>query len=151
MTIATKIKETGKLLRFFTSFPNGLHGTALLLMRLTLSATAFVAGGNYLADGFDSAARNWIIGAIYLACGASFLIGLLTPQFAVLFCLGAGFSAISAASPIGQILLGYRLAALYAIVMAIAVVLLGPGAFSLDARLFGRREIIIPNDSPPNS
>ena len=25
-----------------------------------------------------------------------------------------------------------------------ALVLLGPGAFSLDARLFGRREIIIP-------
>jgi hypothetical protein len=26
----------------------------------------------------------------------------------------------------------------------VAVVFLGPGAFSLDARLFGRREIIIP-------
>jgi hypothetical protein len=29
-------------------------------------------------------------------------------------------------------------------VMAIAVVCLGAGAFSLDSRLFGRREIIIP-------
>jgi hypothetical protein len=28
--------------------------------------------------------------------------------------------------------------------MSLALVLLGPGAFSLDARLFGRREIIIP-------
>jgi hypothetical protein len=29
-------------------------------------------------------------------------------------------------------------------VVAVAVILLGPGALSLDARLFGRREIIIP-------
>jgi hypothetical protein len=29
-------------------------------------------------------------------------------------------------------------------VVAVAVMLLGPGAFSLDARLFGLREIIIP-------
>jgi uncharacterized membrane protein YphA (DoxX/SURF4 family) len=28
--------------------------------------------------------------------------------------------------------------------IALAVICLGPGAFSLDARLFGRREIIIP-------
>jgi hypothetical protein len=28
--------------------------------------------------------------------------------------------------------------------MLVAVIVLGPGAFSVDARLFGRREIIIP-------
>jgi hypothetical protein len=31
------------------------------------------------------------------------------------------------------------------IAMAAAILFLGPGAFSLDARLFGRREIFIPN------
>jgi uncharacterized membrane protein YphA (DoxX/SURF4 family) len=30
-------------------------------------------------------------------------------------------------------------------VMTLALVLLGPGAFSVDARLFGHREIIIPD------
>jgi hypothetical protein len=32
------------------------------------------------------------------------------------------------------------------VVDATAIALLGPGAFSLDARLFGRREILIPPD-----
>jgi hypothetical protein len=32
---------------------------------------------------------------------------------------------------------------------AAAIVLLGPGAFSVEARLFGRREIIIPQGSVP--
>jgi uncharacterized membrane protein YphA (DoxX/SURF4 family) len=30
------------------------------------------------------------------------------------------------------------------IVMAIVIAVLGPGAFSLDSRMFGRREIVIP-------
>jgi hypothetical protein len=36
---------------------------------------------------------------------------------------------------------------LFLIVMALVAVLVGPGAYSLDARVFGRREIIIP-DAP---
>ena len=38
-------------------------------------------------------------------------------------------------------------AALMTIAVAMAICLLGPGAFSIDARLFGPREIIIPRDS----
>jgi uncharacterized membrane protein YphA (DoxX/SURF4 family) len=34
-------------------------------------------------------------------------------------------------------------ATIFLIVMAAAVLLVGPGAYSLDARLFGRREIVI--------
>jgi len=30
------------------------------------------------------------------------------------------------------------------VVLAIVIALLGPGAFSVDARMFGRREILIP-------
>jgi hypothetical protein len=35
-------------------------------------------------------------------------------------------------------------ATLFAGVIAVALCLLGPGAFSLDARWFGRREVVIP-------
>jgi len=40
-----------------------------------------------------------------------------------------------------------RLAAFSVIVVAAALILIGPGAFSLDGYLFGRREIIIPPSS----
>jgi putative oxidoreductase len=33
------------------------------------------------------------------------------------------------------------------ITLAVTIALLGPGAFSLDARMFGRREILVPNTS----
>jgi hypothetical protein len=36
--------------------------------------------------------------------------------------------------------------ALFVLADAVALVLLGPGALSMDAHLFGRREIIIPPD-----
>ena len=40
-----------------------------------------------------------------------------------------------------------RLVAFGLIVTAVAIALLGPGAFSLDGYLFGRREIVIPSPS----
>ena len=39
-----------------------------------------------------------------------------------------------------------RVAAILVIVDGLALALLGPGAHSIDAYLFGRREIIIPHD-----
>jgi hypothetical protein len=43
-----------------------------------------------------------------------------------------------------------RAACFLAVSIAIALVFLGPGAFSIDARLFGRREIVIPPRSKPD-
>jgi hypothetical protein len=55
--------------------------------------------------------------------------------------LSVGFSVLPEPTPS---LFDARLSAILAAIMAAAIVFLGPGAFSLDARLFGRREIIIP-------
>jgi hypothetical protein len=37
----------------------------------------------------------------------------------------------------------------FVIVMSVAIAFLGPGAFSVDCRLFGRRVIVIPYPSRP--
>ena len=73
------------------------------------------------------------------------LVGLMTPFMAVLVAAG-GVAAVLSWIPLPGSALSYSyLAILNLIVLSIAIALLGPGAFSLDARMFGRREITIPS------
>ena len=72
--------------------------------------------------------------------GGCLLIGFLTPVVAIIIAGGAIVTAIAALSLPTLSLMGV-------VILAAAIALLGPGAFSVDARLFGRREILIPNIS----
>jgi uncharacterized membrane protein YphA (DoxX/SURF4 family) len=86
-------------------------------------------------------------GAFAVLTGACLLAGFLTPIASALVGLGAIALALSKLpSPGADTLQDKSLIILVALVAA-AVTLLGPGALSLDARLFGRREIIIPRMS----
>ncbi|HEX8400004.1 MAG TPA: DoxX family protein [Pyrinomonadaceae bacterium] len=111
--------------------------------------TAFIEGGNHLVkDGFNFTTWNLATGAFYLACGVALLMGFLTPVFSGLFCLGVIFSlCIVPLTPCCNHL-WCNLPGIYAVVISIALAIFGPGAYSLDARLFGRHEIIIPDDEP---
>jgi uncharacterized membrane protein YphA (DoxX/SURF4 family) len=84
--------------------------------------------------------------------GAALAIGFLTPYAGLLvgLCfLGIALSWFPAPS---WGLHDGRLVAFGMIITTVAIALLGPGAFSLDGRLFGRREIVIPPSSrPPES
>jgi uncharacterized membrane protein YphA (DoxX/SURF4 family) len=81
------------------------------------------------------------------AMGASLLIGFLTPVAGVLIGIGAAGIALSWFPAPTPNLFDTGLSCVFAVIMAAAIVFLGPGAFSLDAYLFGRREIIIPHTS----
>jgi len=79
------------------------------------------------------------------ATGAALLAGILTPIAGLLAgfgAIGCGFSFLP--SPAVSNLIDSKLVVLLIAIVAAAIVCLGPGAFSVDARLFGRREIIIP-------
>jgi len=87
----------------------------------------------------------WVVGLLAVASGALLLLGFLSKAACVLVGLGSIGVALSwfPAPPLN--LFDTKLSLLFVIIMAAAIMLLGPGAFSFDARLFGRREIIIPH------
>lgn len=128
-------------------FPDGWPGAGLLLLRLATGAVLIAQSFAYWDKrgvGFSAVA----LAALVIAIGISLLIGFLTRFVAfVAATIGvvAGFSWLpgSASGP----LVTPTTAGLSAAI-AIAVICLGPGALSLDARLFGRREIVIPPSSP---
>lgn len=118
----------------------------LLLLRATVGLALIVQGGALLAGG-DPGRWESVLGAVAILTGASLLIGFLTPFAAFLaeiFCLGLALSWLPSSIPD---VFSDAPATVFMVVMAAAVLLLGPGAFSLDARWFGRREIVIP---PPS-
>jgi uncharacterized membrane protein YphA (DoxX/SURF4 family) len=96
----------------------------------------------------QTANRNlvaWGLAALTFAGGAFLLVGLMTPFMAVLVAAGGSAAALSWIPLPGQALSDSYPAILNLIVLSIAIALLGPGAFSVDARMFGRREIRIPS------
>ncbi|HKG13574.1 MAG TPA: hypothetical protein VKB12_09540 [Pyrinomonadaceae bacterium] len=132
-----------RLLRIFTlTFPDGRAGFGLLLLRVALGSASVVEGGAYLfgregARQFTSAA-----GFVEVVGGVSLLLGCLTPLACIL--VGLSVAALRLTGVPNVLQLDDGLFLLFVISIDAAVVLLGPGAFSFDARLFGRRKVIIP-------
>ena len=79
---------------------------------------------------------GWLIVVLLLASAACLLLGVATPIAAALIGLTSLGLAVSTTP--------YSIQELEILVLAVVIALLGPGAFSIDARMFGRREILIP-------
>lgn len=132
------------LQRLFPTFPAGWPGVALLLLRITVGAASLVEGVLYLSGGAKSSIATTLSCTLFMIGGIFLLIGFLSPLGSALAGIAAlGNAFLWIAAPSGNLFDG-KLALLQMIVMAAAITLLGPGAFSIDAYLFGRREIVIP-------
>jgi uncharacterized membrane protein YphA (DoxX/SURF4 family) len=116
---------------------------SLLLLRSVLGVALLIEGGWYIGEPSPTLAA-WFLGFSALASGALLLIGFLTPLAAAF--VGAGFigavlSLLPACSPN---VFDSKPALIFGLTMLLTVIGAGPGRFSVDARVFGRREIIIP-------
>jgi hypothetical protein len=134
--------EGAPLQRLFSTFPAGWPGIGLLVLRLAVGCAAVVAGGVCLWGDAGPLAVRLAIGVLLAASGASLLAGFLTPFAAVVIgsCACAlGLSLV----PVPPTVFADHAATVLVVMVAVAIALLGPGAYSLDSHLFGRREIVV--------
>jgi putative oxidoreductase len=111
------------LQRLFSSFADGWPGLGLLLQRLVAGVALFYCGITYIKT-------PEIIGAVG---GTLLLIGLWTPLAGALVAIVELWIALAGG---GNPSIPIILAALGA-----SLAMVGPGAWSIDARLFGRKHI----------
>jgi len=131
----------------FSAFPDGWPGAGLLLLRAAGAAVLMVQGVAYLGAKHELRFLILAVVCVLAAVGLLLLIGLLT-RFVALVAALVGMASVFSLFPAFNVgPLGIPMTALLSAVIAVAVMCLGPGALSLDARLFGRREIIIPASS----
>jgi uncharacterized membrane protein YphA (DoxX/SURF4 family) len=131
--------------RYFSTFPGSLPGVGLLLLRIVVSAGATSQGVVYLRHVSEPGVLTWIGAVLAVVSGLAVLAGFGTPASGVVAGLTT-FAIVATWVPPGAVGFIDRLAALILAIDAAALALLGPGALSMDARLFGRREIIIPHN-----
>jgi len=113
-------------------FPTGMAGAALLVLRVTVAATLVFDGTAHWA----LATSFWIL--LGFAVPAMLLcLGFLTPYCSVLSCLLQLAVLLITGS---QNEFNLAISILNSGILAI----LGPGAYSIDAHIFGRRLLIVP-------
>jgi uncharacterized membrane protein YphA (DoxX/SURF4 family) len=130
--------------RLYSGFPARAPGTGLLLLRMAIGATLVAQAMPCLSGAPDPRLTYCLLA---LVSGASLIVGFLTRIVAAIAAtLVASTALLSLTSSSVGSLQSHPLD-LNMIVVAVAIALLGPGAISLDAALFGRRKVIIPRSS----
>jgi uncharacterized membrane protein YphA (DoxX/SURF4 family) len=117
--------------RLFSTFPNSWPGAGLLILRFAAGFCLIVVGTK---QGDFGGTAALVLRCAALVVALLLLVGLATPI--------AGIS--EAAIQVGLMILDkrYDSSSMVAAVLGLALAMLGPGAWSLDARVFGRKRIV---------
>jgi uncharacterized membrane protein YphA (DoxX/SURF4 family) len=119
--------------RLFSTFPNSWPGRGLLLQRVGTAAGLFCLAVKRVSE--TSHLTFALPQMIAVGAGLLLLIGLWTPVCGMLIAAMEVWVAISSAGPVGfPIMLA---------VLGASLAMIGPGAWSIDALLFGRKRFEI--------
>jgi len=120
--------------RLFSTFANGLPGLGLLLQRLI--AGSLLIQYAIVHYGAPTGFAMSLPQVISLGAGVLLLLGLWTPIVGVVIAALQVWAFISGAPDLWiQLLLA---------MLGLSLALIGPGAWSIDARIFGRKQISVP-------
>jgi uncharacterized membrane protein YphA (DoxX/SURF4 family) len=121
--------------RLFSTFAQGWPGAGLLILRLVAGCAVVAFSLSDLRAGQPS--QPAIVRIAAIVAGVLLSAGLLTPVSGCLVSAFASWVLITQpGDPWGNVLLA---------AIGIALAMIGPGVWSLDARLFGWRRISIPD------
>jgi uncharacterized membrane protein YphA (DoxX/SURF4 family) len=116
-------------------FPQGGPGFGLLLLRIA-TAAMFALNITHRFQ-FSSPVVHWAVLTFIVLASVSLCIGFLTPVLAVIACAVAVANLFLAEQTINVV-------HILAILTSAALFFLGPGAYSVDAKLFGLQVTVVP-------
>jgi hypothetical protein len=120
-------------------FPTGAAGVALVLLRVSVALTLVT---NVLPVG-NPDVHAWAFAVLGLLGGA-LCLGVFTPASSVLSCV----VEIASASDLKEVGITHLISS---ILITASLAMLGPGAYSVDARMFGRRLVVSSSDNRMNN
>jgi putative oxidoreductase len=123
--------------RLFSTFPNDWPGCGLLVLRLTIAVPLLASSFSFLAD-LTPHSSAVVVKLAALAVGALLLVGFCTPYSAFMqILLELWWISHEPSIPGGHAVLA---------AIGASLIMLGPGAWSVDARLFGRTKFEWPDE-----
>jgi uncharacterized membrane protein YphA (DoxX/SURF4 family) len=129
------------LQRTFSGFPTGYPGLALLLLRVVVGGGASSQAWLLITVNHGVVNTNVVVALLAFVTGLALIIGFMTPIASLLLSAGGLLLTLDLSVLEHLLLFESGMARLEFIAMSAALISLGPGALSLDARLYGRREI----------